>query len=54
MSVRVAIVMGSASDRATMSVAEETFGGLGLEPRGVKVVIAAAGAAAMAAKILAS
>lgn len=69
MSARVAIVMGSASDRATMAVAEETLKGLGiesetrvlsahrtpealrewavgLEARGVKVVIAAAGGAA--------
>lgn len=69
MSARVAIVMGSASDRATMAVAEEVLRGLGvesetrvlsahrtpdalrewavgLEARGVKVVIAAAGGAA--------
>lgn len=69
MSARVAIVMGSASDRPTMAVAAETLSGLGiesetrvlsahrtpealrewavgLEARGVKVVIAAAGGAA--------
>jgi phosphoribosylaminoimidazole carboxylase PurE protein len=69
MSARVAIVMGSASDRATMLVADETLNALGvesetrvlsahrtpealhewaigLEGRGIKVVIAAAGGAA--------
>jgi len=69
MTVLVGIVMGSASDRATMAVAEETLRGLGvefetrvlsahrtpeqlrdwasgLERRGVRVVIAAAGGAA--------
>lgn len=77
MSARVAIVMGSASDRATMLVAEETLSGLGvetetrvlsahrtpdaaaewargLEGRGVKVVIAAAGGAAHLAGAMAA
>ncbi len=77
MSAVVAIVIGSASDRATMDSAEETLRGLGvtsetrvlsahrtpdqlrewargLEGRGVRVVIAAAGGAAHLAGAVAS
>lgn len=77
MSAVVGIVMGSASDRATMAAAEETLTALGVEfetrvlsahrtpeaagewarglqGRGVKVVIAAAGAAAHLAGAIAA
>lgn len=77
MSALVGIVMGSASDRATMAAAEETLTALGVEfetrvlsahrtpeaaaewarslqGRGVKVVIAAAGAAAHLAGAIAA
>lgn len=75
--IAVVIVMGSASDRPVMQVAEETLGGLGidcevkvlsahrtpdalrewvrgLEERGVRVVIAAAGGAAHLAGAIAA